>query len=104
MSEVQKKTFESRVRKVDPDFKPSVWRRWRTRERRKLYLPMRATSYAIVFTYIALTAVKVTMERELGPGGYDARVAAMASGGETSRIASKLMFRDPIMTYVSKQI
>ena len=98
------KTFEARVRRVDPDFKPSAWRRWRTRERRKLVIPMRATSYVIVFAYVALTAVKVTMYSELGPDGYEAKVAALSSGTETSRIAAKLLFQDPVMAYVTTNL
>ena len=57
-----------------------------------------------VFTYIALTAGKVVMEQELGTQGYDARVAQMAQGADTSRIAARLMFRDPVMEYVSARM
>lgn len=98
------KSFENRLRRVDPDFKPSVWRRMRVRPRRGVVVPGRVAAYAIVFVYIALTSVKVVMEHQLGPEGYDARVAQLAAGDETARIAARLMFRDPIMTYVSREI
>lgn len=98
------KTFEDRVRRIDPDFKPTFWRRIRTRERRKLVIPMRGVAYVMVFAYVALTGVKVAMESELGPDGYAAQVEKLAAGNDTSRIASKLLFRDPVFDYVSRQL
>ena len=98
------KTFEARVRRIDPDFNPTRWHRWRTRERRKLVIPMRGTAYVLVFAYVALTGVKVALEQELGRAGYDAQVERLASGGDTSRIAAKLLFRDPVLDYVTRQL
>ncbi|MEM7439616.1 MAG: hypothetical protein AAF393_08455 [Pseudomonadota bacterium] len=98
------KSFEKRLQRVDPDFKPTAWRRWRTRARRKTVIPMRGTAYTIVFAYVALTAVKVVMHQDLGAEGYATRVASMAQGDETSRIAAKLMFRDPVMNYVTEKL
>lgn len=103
MSE-DKKSFEDRVRRVDPDFKPSVWRRLRTRPRRKLVIPGRVAAYVLVFTYVSLTGVKVVMHQELGADGYQARVAELAAGDDAARIASRLLFRDPVMDYVTSQI
>lgn len=97
------KTFEKRVQRVDPDHNPSMWRKWKMRPRRRFVLPMRGTAYTIVFAYIALTGAKVIMQNDLGAEGYNTRVAEMAAGDETSRIAAKLMFRDPVMDYVADQ-
>lgn len=97
-------SFEARIKRFDPDFKPTLWRRWRRRERQPLVVPARGAAYAIVFAYVVLTAVKLVMHQELGAQGYDARVVEMAGQGETGRVAAKLMFRDPIMDYVASRL
>ncbi len=99
-----KKTFEKRVAKVDPDFKPSAWRKFRNRPRRKIRVPMAATSLALVLCYGTLTTTKVIMENELGPQGFDAKVSRLAQGDDTSRIAAKLLWRDPVMEYVQEKL
>lgn len=99
-----KNTFEQRVKRVDPDFKPSAWRKWRTRPRRKYSVPMLRTVMVLLFCYCTLTATKVMMENELGPQGFDAKVAKLAEGDDTSKIASRLLWRDPVMAYVQENI
>ena len=99
-----KSTFDKRVGRIDPDFNPSALRRWWTKPRRKKRVPLARTSMVIVFCYCAMTVTKVVMEQELGPQGYDAKVARLSAGGDTSKIAAKLLWRDPVMAYVQQKI
>ena len=97
-------TFDKRVGRIDPDFKPSAVRRWWTKPRRKKRVPLARTSMVLVFCYCAMTVTKVVMENELGPQGFDAKVARLSAGNDASKIAARLLWRDPVMEYVQKKI
>jgi hypothetical protein len=98
------KTFEARIARVDPDFKPSLLHKWRTRPKRTRRTPFVKTGMVLVFAYCTLTATKVVMERELGSAGFDAKVAQLAKGPDTAKFAAKLLWRDPVMAYVGARI
>ena len=83
---------------------PSALRRWWTKPKAKKRVPMARLSMVLVFFYCAMTVTKVVMEQELGPNGYDAKVARLAAGSDTSKIAAKLLWRDPVMAYVQTKI
>lgn len=98
-----KKTFEKRLARVDPDFKPTLWRKWRRGPRRKIHIPFVKTALCMALLYGTMTVTKVVMVQELGQQGYDAKVAKLASGSDTSRVAAKLLWRDPVMSYVQSK-
>jgi hypothetical protein len=93
-------TFEERVKRVDPDFKPTVWRKWQIRPRGKYRVPLARTSMVLLFCYCTLTITKIVMESQLGPQGFDAKVAQLSAGSDASKIAARLLWRDPVMAYV----
>ncbi|GGA14414.1 hypothetical protein [Neptunicoccus cionae] len=95
-----RKTFQKRVARVDPDFKPTLWRKWLQRPRRKVHIPLARTALCMAMFYGTVTVTKVVMIQELGPQGYEAKVAQLASGTDGSKIAAKLLGRDPVLAYV----
>ncbi|MEM6617770.1 MAG: hypothetical protein AAF631_00525 [Pseudomonadota bacterium] len=98
------KTFEKRVRRIDPDHNPTTFRRWWRRERRPATVPLRRSAFVLVFAYLLLTGVKVVMVQDLGAAGFDTRVATLAAGNDAERIAARLLFRDPLMTYLAERV
>ncbi|MBR9862289.1 MAG: hypothetical protein GYB24_02500 [Rhodobacteraceae bacterium] len=94
------KTFQKRIARFDPDFNPTIWRKWQRRPRRKIHIPLARTALCMVLLYGTVTVTKVVMIKELGPQGYEAKVAQLASGSDGSRIAAKLLRRDPVINYV----
>lgn len=99
-----KKSFEKRLARVDPDFKPTLWRKWRRAPRRKIHIPFAKTALCMALFYGTMTATKVVMIQELGQQGYDAKVAQLAAGSDTSRVAAKLLWKDPVLTYVQGKV
>lgn len=95
-----RKTFEKRIARLDPDFKPTIWRKWQRRSRRKIHIPFARTALFMLMFYGTVTVTKVVMIQELGPQGYEAKVAQLATGPDASRIAAKLLGRDPVLAYV----
>ena len=94
-----KKTFDQRVDRVDPDFKPTKMRKFR-RISSKFRMPWRTLAGFAVLFYCAMTFTKVVMENELGPEGFDQKVAQLEQGDDGSKIAAKLLWRDPVMAFV----
>lgn len=101
---LDKRAFEERLRRIDPDFQPSPLRRILHRPRRRIVIPMRAPAYALVFAYLVLTVVKLAMVQELGPEGFEARRAELAQGDPTARVAARLLFVDPVFAYAARNI
>ena len=97
-------TFENRVRRFDPEFRPSKFHQWWNKPRRKKHIPLLKTFVVCVVLYGALTTAKVVMEQELGAQGFDVRVAELSKGSDSQKIAAALLFRDPVMAYVNADL
>lgn len=98
------KSFEQRVQRVDPDFKPTKRHKLKRALAIKLRMPWLKIAIMAFFVYGTMTVVKVVMENELGVEGFDQKVALLADGDDTSKIAAKLLWRDPVMTFVQEQM
>ncbi|WGI22826.1 hypothetical protein [Amylibacter sp. IMCC11727] len=98
------KTFEQRVHRVDPEFKPTKRYKLKKALAGKLRMPWLKIAMIAVFCYGTLTVAKVVMENELGPDGFDQRVANLAEGDDTAKIAAKLLWRDPVMAFVQDKV
>ncbi len=99
----QMKAFNTRLKQIDKAENGGFFTR-RNRERRALRLPLFRLLIFFALTYCALTAAKITMERDLGAQGYTARLAELSEGDESARIAAKLMQRDRFMGFLDDYI
>lgn len=97
-------TFDKRVQRIDPDFKPTRGRRFKLFLARRVHMPWIQLAIVLLFVYGVLTVTKVVMENELGAEGFDQRVARMSDGDDAARFASKLLWRDPVMAFVQDNV
>jgi hypothetical protein len=98
------KTFDQRIQRVDPDFKPTKRHKIKKALAVKLRMPWKLIAVLVLFGYGTLTVTKVVMENELGPNGFDQKVARLASGDDSAKIAAKLLWRDPVMAFVQDNV
>ncbi len=94
------KTFDQRIQRVDPDFKPTRRHKLKRALAGKLRMPWLKVAMIALVLYGGMTITKVVMENELGPDGFDQKVAQLADGDDPAKIASKLLWRDPVMAFV----
>lgn len=83
------------VRRMGPDGLVSVYPR-----RRMPRFPLRA----VVLLVIVAFAFKAAMMQVMGPGVYDARVAALAEGAPSERAAAWVMQADPVTLAISRTL
>lgn len=98
------KTFDQRIQRVDPDFKPTRRHKLKKALAGKLRMPWLKLGVVAMVLYCGMTVTKVVMENELGPDGFDQRVAQLADGDDPAKIASKLLWRDPVMAFVQDKV
>jgi hypothetical protein len=94
------KSFDQRIQRVDSDFKSTKRHKMKRALAGKLRMPWIKVAMIAVFLYGTMTVSKVVMENELGPSGFDQRVAELADGDDPAKIAAKLLWRDPVMAFV----
>lgn len=94
------KTFDQRVQRVDPDFKPTKRHKLKKVLAGKLRMPWMKIGTIALVLYAGMTVTKVVMENELGPDGFDQKVAQLAQGDDSGKIASIFLWRDPVMEFV----
>lgn len=98
------KTFDQRVQRVDPEFKPTKRYKMKKALAGKLRMPWMKVAVLSLFVYGTMTVTKVVMENELGPDGFDQKAASLAQGDDSAKIAAKLMWRDPVMAFVQDKV
>ena len=98
------KTFDQRVQRVDPDFKPTKRHKIGKALAIKLRMPWLKIALLVMFAYGTMTVTKVVMENELGPDGFDQKAVRLANGDDASKVAAKLMWRDPVMAFVQDNV
>ena len=74
-----RKAFEQRLQRVDPDFKPTKTHKLKRALSVNVRMPWMKIAVMAVFAYGTMTVVKVVMENELGVAGFDPE--SCASGG-----------------------
>lgn len=94
------KSFDQRIQRVDPDFKPTKRHKVKKALAGKLRMPWFKVALIATLAYGTMTVTKVVMENELGPDGFDQKVAQLADGDDPAKIAAKLLWRDPVMAFV----
>ncbi|MCP5071861.1 MAG: hypothetical protein GY947_01015 [Rhodobacteraceae bacterium] len=94
------KTFQKRLKFIEKSEKGGFFSRRDRGARRGGGLPMIRMLLFFALTYCALTAAKITMEKDLGVQGYNARLVELSSGDEAAKIAAILMKRDRFMGFV----
>lgn len=67
--------------------------------RRRLRVPLAG----IALVAIGVIAFKGIVHSQLGPATYDARIAALAEGGQVERVGAWVMQADPLTLWVSAQ-
>ncbi|MCP5088424.1 MAG: hypothetical protein GY952_16660 [Rhodobacteraceae bacterium] len=97
------KTFQKRVKTIEKAERGGFFRR-RDRGVRRGGLPIFKMLFFVALTYSALTAAKITLERDLGVQGYDARLVELSDGDEAAKIAAILMKRDRFMGFLKSYI
>jgi hypothetical protein len=98
------KSFDKRLQRVDPDFKPTKTHKLKRALSVNVRMPWMKVAVMAVFVYGTMTVVKVVMENELGVDGFDQKVARLADGDDGSKIAAKLLWRDPVMAFVQEKV